>query len=309
MTIAPQRSMAGSRAPHPVAAIVDPRACSSPMLRLLAAELGGRGAAVIGSVADAHRAAAAGVRVVGCCAPPLGSVAFAGSALRSALGGPRQFGTVVVAGARAVEAAPAAGLRAEPLPEHLPEPLAPIAREELRAAWGVAEGESACVLLANPASACDARTALDIAGRTALLGGPVVLVVHPDSGSMSHARRLASAAGGAWRIALDARADEPELLSRAADAFLAVGLRAPADAERMPPRGLAAALSALARGGRPAPASAESIAVRLALRAGAAVVAADGTPGAEQVAADRRFDPRRPNVAARALRAAFDARG
>lgn len=309
MTIASQRSTAGARAPHPVAAIVDARACSSPMLRLVAAELGGRGASVIGSVADAQRAAEAGVRVVGCCAPPLGSVAFAGSALRSALGGPRQFGTVLVAGARAVEAARAAGLRAEPLPEHLPEPLAPLGREELRAAWGVEDGESACVLLGNPASACDARAALDIAGRTALLGGPVVLVAHPDSGNMAHARRLASAAGGAWRIALDARADEPELLARAADAFLAVGMRAPGDAERVPPRGLAAALSVLARGCRPMPASTESLGVRLALRAGAAVIAADGTPGAEQVAADRRFDPRRPNVAARALRAAFDARG
>lgn len=307
MTIAEPRTRPAARAPHPVAAIVDPRACSSPLLRRLAAVLAGRGATVIGSTADAHRAAAAGIRVVGCCAPPLGSVALAGSALRDALGGPRQFGTVLVAGARAAEAARAAGLRAEPLPEELPAPLAPLPRAELRAAWGVADGESACVLLANPGPACDARAALDIAGRTALLGGPVVLVVHPNSGNMAHARRLASAAGGAWRLAVDARADEPECLARAADAFLAVGMRAPADAERAAPRGLAAVMSFLSRGGRPDPAAPEPAGIRLALRAGAAVVAAEGTPGSEAVAAERRFDPRRPNVAARALRLAFDA--
>ncbi len=278
------------------------------MLRALGSQLGGRGAAVIGSVADAHRAAAAGLRVVGCCAPPLGDVSLAGSALRSALRGPRQFGTVTVAGVRALDAARIAGLRAEPMAELLPDPLAPLCRDELRAAWGVGAGEAACVLLANPAAACDARAALDIAGRTALLGGPVVLVVHPDSGNMAHARRLASAAGGAWRIAVDARADEPELLSAAADAFLAAGMRAPADAVAVPPRGFAAIMSSLARGARPALAAAESLGIRLALRAGATVIAAEGTPGADAVDAERRFDPRRPNVAARALRSAFDRR-
>jgi len=291
--------------PQGAAAFVDVRACARPRLRALAASLGGRPVAVIGTAADAERAVDAGLAVLRSFQPPLGNVSLSGSALRQAGFGGRRFGAVPALGPRAVDAVRALGMRPEPAGDALPRPLAPLGRAELRKAWGVAAHESACVLLASPAASCDARAALDVTGRAAILGRPIVLVLHPDAGNLALAGRLSGAAGGAWRIAFDERVEEPELLAHAADAALAVERRAPLDSVGAPVRGIAAAFAAFARGLPSPKVPGDPIGVQLAVRAGLAVVSC-GSAGEGFVPESCRFDPRRPNAAARELRARID---
>lgn len=257
-------------------AIVDAAGCGLPRLRAAAAALAGRPVAVVGTLPDAERAAGCGLRVVACCAPPLGEVARARESLLEAVGGPRPFGTIVAHGERAIAAARLCGIRTEPARDPPPAPLAALEPGPVRESWGVGPGDLAVALLALPVLAGDARLALDIAARAAMLGGRVVLVVHPDAGAVGHARRFADAAGGAWCMVTDERAEEPELLAAAADAALAV----PTD---------------------PGP-SGDDLGVALSLRAGLPVVASLDAPGAALVGDAFRFDRRRPNVAARLLR-------
>ena len=270
------------RASQPTA-IVDAAGCGAPTLRAAAQSLQGAPVAVIGTLADAERAAALGLRVVASCAPPLGDVALARRQLLEALGGTRRIGAIRAYGARAAEAARVCGIRAEAVPDPLPPPLAPDDAAAAREAWGAGPGDLALLLLALPPLAGDARLALDVAGRAAMLGGRVVLVVHPAAGAVWHARRFADAAGDAWWLATDARAEEPELLAGAIDVALAVP-------------------------SSPGPAG-HPMGIELALRAGVPVVASEDAPGAQLVDPARRFDRRRPNVAAKLLRAAARPRG
>lgn len=273
------RSVAG---PPAVAAVVDAAGCGPARLRSVAAALGGRGVAVVGTLVDAERAAACGLRVVASCAPPLGAVRLARRALLAAIGGPRPYGTLAAVGPRAEEAVRQAGIRRDLLRMELPVPLSPLPRDAVRAEWGVSPGDTVCLLVTAPAAAGDARKALDIAGRASYLGGPVVVVAHPGSARIGHADRFANAAGDAWRLVLDERAAEPELLASAADVGLAVRS---------------------ADGPEP-----DEMAIAVATRAGLPVVAAEDVPGADALAPDRRFHPCRPNVAAQRIRAAAASR-
>ena len=181
------------RTAHP-AAIVDAAGCGAPTLRAAAQALQGAPVVVIGTLADAERAAALGLRVASSCAPPLGDVARARRPILEALGGPRRFGPIRAYGARAFEAARACGLRVDAVRDPLPPPLAPDEVAAARESWGAGPRDLALLLLAAPPLAGDARLALDIAGRAAMLGGRVVLVVHPGAGAVWHARRFADAA-------------------------------------------------------------------------------------------------------------------
>jgi hypothetical protein len=259
-----------------IAAAVDASACGPARLRAAAAALAGRPVAVVGTLPDAERASACGLRVAACCAPPLGSVRLGRRAFLRAVGGPRPYGTLFAVGGRAEEAVRLAGIRAAELALALPDPLRPLDRRSVRADWGVSEGDVVCLALGAPPSAVDARKVLDIAGRAAYLGGPVVVVAHPDSAGIGHAMRFANAAGDAWRLVVDDRADEPELLARAVDVAVAVQSGRGPDGDPM--------------------------VLQAALRAGVPVVAAEDVPGAGDLHPGRRFDPRRPNVAARQLR-------
>ena len=291
----------------PLAALVEPRACSAPRLRALAAALAGAPAGVIGTEPDAQRARDAGIAVRRSLAPALGSLATAGRALAQAFPTVVRGSRVVVAGGRAADAARALGAEPVGLPDAEPAPSGPLAREPLRAAWGAAPGVAACLLVASPAPAADAHAALDLAGRAAILGGPVVLVVHPGSGNVDRARRLACAAGGAWRIALDARADDPELLALAVDAALAIDLRRP-EGIRVP-QGPAARAAAFARGCAPEVPEGDALGARLALRAGVPVLSASCAAAARcgAVPPGRCFELRRPNEGARLLHAILSA--
>ena len=304
MSAHPASPVRAPRQPPGAAAFVDVRACARPRLRALAASLAGRPVAVIGTAAEAGHAAGAGLSVLRSFQPPLGRVSLSGSALRLAGFGGRRFGAVLALGTRAEEAVRSLGMRPDAMPEVLPPPLAPLRRDALREEWGVRAGEAACLLLASPPAACDARVALDIAGRAAILGRPVVLVVHPDSANAAQAEQLARSAGNAWRIAFDERAEEPELLAAAVDAAIAIDRRPPLGTTGTPTHGVAAAFAAFARGVRAPAVAGDPIAVRLAVRAGVPVVSC-GTAGDEFVPPDCRIDPRRPNSAARALFAAI----
>ena len=295
-----------------MAALIDVNACAPPRLRSIAARLAGRPAGIIGTAAEARRAASFGVNVGSSCLPPLGAMVLAGSALRRAFGRLPSDGSLLTFGLRAHESArllgvsPAFGTRAVALDDALPDPIDPLPRDELRAAWGVDASERVCILLASPAASCDARMALDIAGRTSMLGHPVVLVVHPSSPGAARAERLASAAGGAWRLAFDARVDDPELLASAADVAIAIDLRIGRGGPGATGRdsGISAFALAFARGITAMIPDGDSWGVRLATRAGIPVVVASNTPAAsmtDMVPAERVFDPRRPNVAAVAL--------
>jgi hypothetical protein len=259
------------------AAIVDVAGCGSPTLRAAAAAMQGRPVAVIGTAPDAERAASMGLCVAAACAPPLGEVARARRQILEAVGGPRRFGAVRAYGPRAAEAARACGIRIDDAPDPLPAPLAPLDAGAVRDSWGAGPRDVALLLLALPPVTGDARLALDIAGRAAMLGGRVVLVVHPGSGGVAHARRFADAVGDAWCLVTDERAEEPELLGGAVDAAIAVPTVTG-------PRG-------------------DRLCLELALRAGLPVVASEDAPGAEAIGAVRRFDRRRPNVGAQLLRA------
>lgn len=295
-----------------VAALIDVNACAPPRLRAIAARLAGRPAGIIGTADEARRAASFGVNVSSSFLPPLGAMVLSGSALNRAFGRLPSDGSLLTVGLRAHEAArllgapPAFGTRAAVLDDTLPDPIDSLPRDELRASWGVAADERVCILLASPAASCDARMALDIAGRTSMLGHPVVLVVHPSSPGAARAERLASAAGGAWRLAFDARVDDPELLASAADVAIAIDLRigrgGPGESGRS--AGVSAIALAFARGITAMIPDGDSWGARLAARAGIPVVVARNTPAASiegMFPAERIFDPRRPNVAAVAI--------
>ena len=300
MTAAAASPARVARPPAGAAAFVEPGACARPRLRALAEVLAGRPVAVIGTGADAARAVDAGLAVLRSFQPPLGRVGLSGSALRLAGFGGRRFGAVIALGPRAEEAARALGMRPEAMPDALPAALAPLGRAALHEEWGVRAGEAACMLIASPPAACDARLALDIAGRAAILGRPIVLVVHPDAANAAQAEQLARAAGGAWRIAFDERAEEPELLAEGVAAAIGIDRRPPLGSTGTPAHGLAAAFAAFARGVRAPAVAGDPIAVRIALRAGLPVVSC-GTAGDAFVPEPCRIDPRRPNAAARAL--------
>lgn len=295
-----------------VAALIDVNACPPPRLRAIAARLAGRPAGIIGTAVEARRATSFGVNVSSSFLPPLGALVLSGAALGRAFGRLPSDGSLLTVGLRAHEAArllgvsPAFGSRAAALDDVLPEPIDSLARDELRAEWGVAADERICILLASPAASCDARMALDIAGRTSMLGHPVVLVVHPSSPGAAAAERLASAAGGAWRLAFDTRVDDPELVASAADVAIAIDLRIGRGGPDLHGRsaGVSAMARAFARGITAMIPDGDSWGARLAARAGIPVVVASNTPAASlqgMFPPEQIFDPRRPNVAAVAI--------
>lgn len=304
-------------------AIIDVAACMPGRLRAVAEELQGRAAGVVGREPEATRAVLAGINVQACCAPPLGCVELAGSSLRNAFRNAVRDGSLRVVGPRAIVAArilkvPGAnrslGLNHREefgIHEPLPQPVLPLDGALIRKEWGAGQGVRTCVLLATPAASCDARGALDIAGRTAMLGGGVVLVVHPDAPNAQHAIELSHAAGGAWRLALDSRVDDPELLASAADVALVLDVPA-ATAPLLEPvaPGLPRMLGAFTRRITAAVPHGDSLGTQLAMRAGLQVVVANDTPAARVpglVPAAHLFHPRRPNVAAQALHAILSA--
>jgi len=293
-----------------MAALVDVRACSAPRLRAIAEECGGRPVGVIGTFQEAKRAASMGVVVGAFMAPPLGSMALASGAMAAAFGRLPIDGSLRVHGPRAEDAARLARVRTAKATDALPAPVAPLARDAVRAEWGIDDAVRVCLLVAGPAGSCDARRALDVAGRTAMIGGPVVLVVHPGAPGAKRAVALSTAEGGAWQLVLDERAEEPELLAAAADAAMVIDMRVPLEAPRRALRGVAGLLGAFARGEQPMIPPGDAIGARLAVRAGLPLVVAEATAAAAVpglVPAECMFDPRRPNVAARALQAILSA--
>lgn len=288
-------------------ALVEPGACSAPRLRALAAQLGGAPACVIGTEPEAQRARDAGIAVLRSIALPLGSVPLSGRVLRRAFPSVRPGARTLAVGPRAADAARALGAEPFDAADCDPSAVAPLGRDGLRAAWGAAANAAACLLLASPAGSADAHAALDVAGRAAILGRPIVLVVHPGAAGVDRALRLSSAAGGAWRIAIDARADDPELLAGALDAAIGIDVRrGPGPA---PSRGFTAGAAAFARGCAAAAPAGDPLGARLAARAGIPTVAAACSAAARSgaVPEERRFEVRRPNEGARLLHAILSA--
>ncbi len=274
-----------------VIAIVEPGVASATWLALGAAcarDLGA-GALVIGTAPEARRARAAGFRVLGQCALPLGSAtlgwrsmrarwapllrgraAFCLSPLAGAVGascaarscvlagfspaartpvassatawlgsgapaarlvaraarGPRSV-DVIPAEPRAAAAWPGAGTWRLQAPWiALPERgEAPLARADVRRAWGVPDDALVVGLVGGPPAAADAMQALDIVGRVALQGVRTVLVLPPGAARAGVAVRWARQMPHVGAVVVaDAMAD-PWRVSAALDA----GLVAPAD--------------------------------------------------------------------------------
>lgn len=300
-------------APDPTlrALAIDAQAATAPSLRMLAglAAACGLRAVVIGSEADALRASALGVPVRAVVAPPLGAPILARAAIRRAFGPAVRGSAVVAAGPRAAEAARIAGARPVAGGDELPQPVDPATcptRELLRAAWRIPADGLACLLVASPPGAADARVALDIVGRAAILGRPITLVAHPGARHARRAEGWSGVAGGAWRMVTDERAEDPELLAAGIDAALAMDARVPVDAGAVAPGPVAAAFAALGRGALRPILRGDATGARLLARAGIPLVVAEGTEAASALAGApgvRTFDPRRPNLGALALHA------
>lgn len=299
------------------ALLVDAAGCSPALLRLAAAvqQAGGGACIVVGTGADARRAADAGLRVVAACAPPAGSLLLGAGAMKRAFAPALGRSSAVTAwGPRAAAVARLLGLQAHPEPDALPPALAALPREALRDQWGVDPGLPVIVAVASPAASGDARAALDIIGRAAIIGGPCALVVHPGAGRIARTQRWAQVSDAGWHLVLDERVDEPELLATAADAAIAIEVAGTGDAVRSErPAGAVGTRHAspmarwsdwsaqLARGMSRAPATAHRIAALLAARAGLPVAVAMQGPAAPRLGAacpECIFDARRPNVGA-----------
>lgn len=293
------------------AVAVDGQAATPPVLRMLGELAASRGvsAVVIGSELDAMRASALGVPVRAAVAPPLGAPILARAAIRRAFGPAMRGAAVVAVGPRAAEAVRIAGGRPVHAGDALPPPIAAGARasrEELRAAWGIPDDGLACLLVASPPGAADARVALDIVGRAAILGRPITLVAHPHARHAARAEGWSGVAGGAWRMVPDARAEDPEVIVAGIDAGLVMDARVPVDAGASAPSPMASAFAALGRGAFRPILRGDSVGARLLARAGVPLVVADGTEAAAALAGSsgvRTFDPRRPNLGALALHA------
>jgi hypothetical protein len=214
---------------------------------------------------------------------------------------------VLALGERAVDAVRAAGARPVELGAWpLPRPAPSLDPAEVRGAWGVQPGDRACLLVASPPRATDARVALDVVGRAAVLGRPITLVAHPDCRHAARAAGWSGVAGGAWRIVLDERADDPELLAGAVDVGLALDAAAVVDELARPPRGMARWWAAIPRSALRAPVRGDAMGAELLVRAGVPMAIADGTAAAAALRAHprvRTFDLRRPNLGALAVHA------
>jgi hypothetical protein len=293
------------------AIVIDGHAATPPVLRMLAAQATERGvqAVVVGNEHDAHRAARLGVPVRAAVAPPMGAPVLARAALRRAFGPAVRGAAVAAIGPRAFDAARIAGARPVAPGEELPAPIpveARPTRERLRVDWGIPDDGLACLLVASPPGCADARVALDIVGRAAVLGRPMTLIAHPGSRHARRAEAWSGVAGGAWRMVPDARAEDPELLVAGLDAALVMDARVPVDQDARTPGPLRAAFAALGRASLRPILRGDSVGARLLARAGVPLVVAEGTDAAEALsgaAGVRTFDPRRPNLGALALHA------
>jgi hypothetical protein len=291
------------------AAVAEAAVLSPPRLRALADLARDRAlrVVVLGSALDARRAAACGVRVAASVAPPLGAPVLGRAAVARAIGAAVRGAPVLALGARAVEAVRASGARpVEPDSWPLPQPVRALDAAEVRGAWGVEPGDRACLLVASPPRATDARVALDVVGRAAVLGKPVTLVAHPDCRHAARAAGWSGVAGGAWRIVLDERADDPELLAGAVDVGLALDAAVVVDELARPPRGIARWWAAIPRSALRSPVRGDAMGAELLVRAGVPVAVADGTMAARALrghALVRAFDLRRPNLGALAVHA------
>ncbi|MFM9168782.1 MAG: hypothetical protein ACKOTD_01285, partial [Phycisphaerales bacterium] len=237
-------------------AVAEAGVLSPPRLRALA-ELACERAlrvVVLGTAFDARRAAACGVRVAAAVAPPLGAPVLGRVAIARAIGSAVRGAPVLALGERAVDAVRAAGARPVELGAWpLPRPARSLDPAEVRGAWGVQPGDRACLLVASPPRATDARLALDVVGRAAELGRPLTLGAHPDCRHAARAAGWSGVAGGAWRIVLDERADDPELLAGAVDVGLALDAAVVVDELARPPRGSARWWAAIPRSALRAP--------------------------------------------------------
>jgi hypothetical protein len=291
------------------AAVAEAGVLSPPRLRALAELACDRAlrVVVLGTAFDARRAAACGVRVAAAVAPPLGSPVLGRAAIARAIGAAVRGAPVLALGERAVDAVRAAGARPVELGAWpLPRPAQSLDPAEVRGAWGVQPGDRACLLVASPARATDARVALDVVGRAAVLGRPITLVAHPDCRHAARAAGWSGVAGGAWRIVLDERADDPELLAGAVDVGLALDAAAVVDELARPPRGMARWWAAIPRSALRAPVRGDAMGAELLVRAGVPMAIADGTAAAAALRAHprvRTFDLRRPNLGALAVHA------
>jgi hypothetical protein len=290
-------------------AVAEAGVLSPPRLRALADLVRERAlrVVVLGTAFDARRAAACGVRVAAAVAPPLGSPVLGRAAISRAIGAAVRGAPVLALGGRAVDAVRAAGARPVELDAWpLPRPAQALDPAEVRGAWGVQPGDRACLLVASPPRATDARVALDVVGRAAVLGRPITLVAHPDCRHAARAAGWSGVAGGAWRIVLDERADDPELLAGAVDVGLALDAAAVVDELARPPRGMARWWAAIPRSALRAPVRGDAMGAELLVRAGVPMAIADGTAAAVALRAHprvRTFDLRRPNLGALAVHA------
>lgn len=293
------------------AIVIDGHAATPPVLRMLAEQASARGvqAVVVGNERDALRATRLGVPVRAVVAPPMGAPILARAALRRAFGPAMRGAAVAAVGPRAFDAARIAGARpiapGDELPSTVPADSRP-SRERLRVDWGIPEDGLACLLVASPPGCADARVALDIVGRAAILGRPMTLIAHPGARHASRAEGWSGVAGGAWRLVPDARAEDPELLVAGIDAALVMDARVPVDADARTPGAWGAAFAAFGRAALRPILRGDAVGARLVARAGVPLVVAEGTAAAEALSGAsgvRTFDPRRPNLGALALHA------
>ena len=291
------------------AAVAEAGVLSPPRLRALADLERDRALRVIvlGTAFDARRAAACGVRVAAAVAPPLGSPVLGRAAIVRAIGAAVRGAPVLALGGRAVDAVRAAGARPVELDAWpLPRPVQSLDAAEVRGSWGVQPGDRACLLVASPPRATDARVALDVVGRAAVLGRPITLVAHPDCRHSARAAGWSGVAGGAWRIILDERVEDPELLAGAVDVGLALDAAVVVDELARPPRGAARWWAAIPRSALRAPVRGDAMGAELLVRAGVPMAIADGTAAAQALRGHprvRTFDLRRPNLGALAVHA------
>jgi hypothetical protein len=132
----------------------------------------------------------------------MGAPILARAAFRRAFGPAVRGAAVAAVGPRAFDAARIVGARPVAPGEELPAPIpteARPSRERLRVDWGIPDDGLACLLVASPPGCADARVALDIVGRAAVLGRPMTLIAHPGSRHAERAQAWSGVAGGAWR--------------------------------------------------------------------------------------------------------------
>ncbi|MFO0962830.1 MAG: hypothetical protein U0625_07975 [Phycisphaerales bacterium] len=301
--------------------LLDARGCSPPLLRAAARFQHAQQAAcvAVGPAPGVHAAAAAGLRIDGSHACAGSSALLDARALRRALAPVVRRATGAFAvGAGAPEIAGALGLEALDAPLALPDPVPALARAALRETWEVTDAHAVFLLAASPAQAGDARAALDIVGRCAFMRGPCALVVHPDAGRIERTRHWARVNEAGWKLIVDERADDPELLAAAIDAAIALELPGSVDPRPLRLRSRAAVREAsaapwrrwaswaaeLARGTAERAPAADAIVAQVLVRAGVPLAVATGSSAHASLGAavpEGCFDPRRPNLGAHLL--------